>query len=157
MKAKGIIKDFAIMGGVAAAIYIPAVRTEDIDIVALMDDFSDLHKIFEYAKNNKISVTGQSILLGNSDVMFLPTFISNVYYDALKSAKVKSIGQISAKVITPEYLIIFSLIANRAKDKFRISELVQNMNIPVFLKLLQGYDKDDALRKRFDRILVSIQ
>ncbi len=139
-KRRRIIRDYAIIGAVAATAYMEPMATADLDVIVLTDtDEEYLHtfsKIADYAEG----LEGMHYVLGGVPVQLFPANLMPLYHDTLEYARKLRIGNTRAKVASPEHLILLGLLANREQDHIRIRRLLTNANSERLNSLIERFD-----------------
>ncbi len=154
LRGQNIINDYAIMGGYAVNYYIEPMATMDIDVLISLGNDTDLHQLFSKLTSLGYKFSGQHLIIGNTPVQFLPTYISPLYNAAMGHAQWVKLQDLRVKVITVEFLIAFLLIAFRAKDKIRVSELVKVANPDTLVEVLKKYEtREVPLQRRLQEVL----
>ena len=152
LKQQHKLKDYAIFGAVASTYYMEPVYTDDIDILVLAELDSEYSKIWNALKEHATKVKSFGFIISDTEVQILPTLISPLYHDAvLKAKRIKVDGTI-VKVVDKEHLILLAMMANRGKDRFRASVLLQTANIKYLNTLLKEFDKNGELKKRLSSL-----
>lgn len=152
LKSSKTLKDYAIFGSVAASYYTVPIYTEDIDVMVLASTDSDYVKI--YRELNKFSTQTDtfSFVIAGLKVQILPTSISDLYGDSLETAKQLKTEGVATKVVDKEHLILLALLANRPKDRYRVTLLLPLADKSYLNSLLRRFDTDGTLKKRLDEI-----
>ena len=149
MKEKGLIKDYAIGGGIATLFYTEPFLTYDLDIFILTETTStqtiiDLSPIFEYLKQKGYTWKGEHILIEGVPVQFI--YADELEKEAVEKARIVEYEGVKTKVIAPEYLIAILLRAGRKKDREKVEKLLQEAEID--MKELQDILDKFGLRER---------
>lgn len=150
LKEKGLIKDYAIGGGIATLFYTEPFLTYDLDIFILTETTStqaiiDLSPIFEYLKKKGYYWKGEHILIEGVPVQFI--YADELEKEAVEKARIAEYEGVKTKVIAPEYLIAILLRAGRKKDIEKVEKLLQEAEIDKeeLRKILDKF----GLRERF--------
>jgi predicted nucleotidyltransferase len=151
LKEKGLIKDYAIGGGIATLFYTEPFLTYDLDIFILTETTStqtiiDLSPIFEYLKQKGYTWKGEHILIEGVPVQFI--YADELEKEAVEKARIVEYEGVKTKVIAPEYLIAILLRAGRKKDREKVEKLLQEAEID--MKELQDILDKFGLRERFE-------
>jgi hypothetical protein len=132
LKEKGLIKNYAIGGGIAAIFYIEPILTYDLDIFfnpsGDSDGFLVLSSIYDYLKNKGYSSEKEHILIENIPVQFLPIY-NELIEEAVEEADEINYKNIKTRILKAEYLIAIMLQTNRPKDKERIIKFLEEYDI----------------------------
>ncbi|MDX2226130.1 MAG: hypothetical protein SFY92_03385 [Verrucomicrobiae bacterium] len=142
MKESGIIKDYAIGGAIAAARYIEAVTTEDLDIWILMESDSliaDLNPLYSFLRSKGYhQFQGEGVMIGPWPVQFLlPP--SPLVAESIVQAEDTEFEGVKTRVLKAEYVVAISLETGRHKDFIRINGFLDEKAVdPQSLQLLIG-------------------
>lgn len=120
LKRRGIIRDYVIIGAVAATAYMEPVLTEDLDIVVLADSDEDYVRDFRRVAEVADGMEGMHLILGGIPVQMFPSTTKPLYEATLPQARSTRIGGLRTKLAKPEHLILLYLEAFRDKDHQRI-------------------------------------
>ena len=122
----GVIKAYAIGGGVAATYYIEPLLTYDLDIffVPASGGLDILAPIYAYAEKAGYKTKGETIMIEGIPVQFIPVY-NDLIREAVDNASSLKYRDVEARVVTVEYLIAIALQTGRAKDKERVVKLVE--------------------------------
>jgi hypothetical protein len=117
MTRMGIIKAYAIGGGIAATYYIEPVLTYDLDIFFIPDreGFDELAPIYEYAKERGFGNQAEAILIEGFPVQFIPAY-NDLVREAVADSAIMRYRGVEAKVVKAEYLAAIALQTGRAKN-----------------------------------------
>lgn len=132
LKAKGVIKDYAIGGGIGAIFYIEPVLTYDLDVFVVLQETKQkglilLAPVFDYLREKGYSWVGEHILIEGFPVQFIPA--DKLEEEAIEDAIVTSYQGTRIKVMCPEYLIALFVRAGRAKDITKVRMLLTQTRI----------------------------
>jgi len=122
---RGIIRAYAIGGGIAATYYIEPVLTYDLDIffIPAKEGLDVLAPIYDFAKKRGFEARAEAILIEGFPVQFIPAY-NDLIRKAVKNAAILKYRDVEAKVVKVEYLIAIALQTDRAKDKERMIRLL---------------------------------
>ena len=133
LKQKGLIKDYAIGGGIAALRWIEPFFTQDLDIFVLLKEEANekgliiLTPIYEYLKSKGYVWKGQWIMIEGVPVDLFPA--DPLEKEAVEQAQEAEYEGVRTKVIIPEYLIALFLRTGRDKDLRKIEMLLEQCEI----------------------------
>ena len=150
---QGIIKKYAIGGGIAAIFYIEPILTYDVDIFVVPAEENDgllvLSSLYEYLKKKGYYPDKEHIIIEGFPVQFLPVF-NELIDEAVNEAAEKKYKGINTKVMKVEYLIAIMLQTYRPKDKERVLKALNEAEIDWKLlgKILEKFN----LKKTFAKI-----
>lgn len=155
MTRQGIIKAYAIGGGIAATYYIEPVLTYDLDIffIPAKEGLDVLAPIYDYSRERGFGTHAESILIEGFPVQFIPAY-NDLVREAVEKAATLKYRDVEAKVVTAEHLAAISLQTGRAKDRERVIRLLEEAVIDraVFGRILESFglaDKFKKLEKQF--------
>jgi len=147
---RGVIKAYAIGGGIAATYYIEPVLTYDLDIffIPAKEGVDVLAPIYEYARERGFSPQAESILIEGFPVQFIPAY-NDLIREAVENASLLKYRDVEAKVVTAEYLAAIALQTGRAKDRERVISLLEEADIDrtVFDRILQSFGLAEKFKK----------
>jgi len=147
---RGVIKAYAIGGGIAATYYIEPVLTYDLDIffIPAKEGLDVLAPIYEYAKERGFSTQAESILIEGFPVQFIPAY-NDLVREAVENASTLKYRDVEAKVVTAEYLAAIALQTGRAKDRERVIRLLEEADIDrtVFDRILESFGLAEKFKK----------
>lgn len=150
LKEKGLIKDYAIGGAIAALRWTEPFFTEDLDIFIVLEKRKDekslivLTPIYEYFRNKGYLWEKHWIVIEGVPVDIFPA--DSFEEEAIENALETEYEGVPTKIITPEYLIALFLRAGREKDERKIELLLEQTEINLE-KLNNILIKYDLMRK----------
>ena len=154
IKDAGIIQDYAIGGGYAVMYYDLPISTYDLDILVLLLDEKDYHKLYEHFRAQGNKIEDVYIFIDDMPVQFLPNYISPLFNQAIIEADLIAFEDIHAKVVKLEYLIVLLLTAFRQKDRIRIQSLLDKADKVLLLDIIRRFDDEQqSLYKRYQKVL----
>ncbi|MCH7746026.1 MAG: nucleotidyltransferase [Chloroflexi bacterium] len=142
LKQRKVIKDYVVIGAVAATAYMEPVFTEGLDIVVLVETDQEYYETFSRVAEYAEEMEGMHHIFGGIPVQMFPTTIKPLYRDALENARRTRIGKRRVKIASPEHLIIFFLEAFRDRDRIRIHSLLAQVDMTKLNLLLKRLDDD---------------
>ena len=150
MTRVGIIKSYAIGGGIAATYYIEPVLTYDLDVffIPVKEGLDELAPIYEFARNRGYSEEAEAILIEGFPVQFIPAY-NDLVQEAVAEALVTRYHDVQVRILRPEYLTAIALQTGRAKDKERVVRLLESgtLDRDVLSRIVEKYGLTDKLRK----------
>ena len=156
LKRAGIIQDYAIGGGYAAMFYDVPLTTYDLDVLVVLRNDNDYHKLYEYYRQKGNKVEDVYIYIEDMPVQFLPNYISPLFNNAIEEAPVIEFDEVEAKFVSVEHLVVLLLTAFRPKDKIRVKELLKKVNVFRVRDIIGRFDNErGTLSKRYKEILES--
>ena len=162
MEADGIIGRYAIAGAVAAYNYVEPALTDDLDILIAFEagqaqqqsSLVTLGPLLTYLKANGYSeFQREAILIEGWAVQFIPVS-SDLDAEALAKAEPVNLeinpaeGSVKTRVLRPEYIVATALRVNRAKDRYRIIQFLDDeaVNIESLCDVLERHGLSDTWR-----------
>lgn len=126
----GIIKAYAIGGGIAATYYIEPVLTYDLDVffTPAREGVDVLAPIYEYSRERGYVSEAEAILIEGFPVQFIPAY-NELVRDAVADAATLQYRDVKAKVVKAEYLVAIALQTGRAKDRERVIRLLEEARL----------------------------
>ena len=140
LKRSGVMRDLALIGAVAATVYIEPMFTEDADALVLVDSDDEYLDVFRRVGEAAQAMQGMHYVFDDVPVQLLPTTTMPLYRDALDKARTARIGNMRVKVATPEHLVVMSLQAFRPKDQVRIPLLLAVSDDATLDALIERFD-----------------
>ena len=133
LKERGLIKDYAIGGAIAALRWTEPFFTQDLDVFIVLEEEADerglivLSPIYEYLKERGYVWKGHWIIIEGIPVDIFPA--DPLEKEAIAEAEEIEYEGVKTKVLTPEYLIALFLRAGREKDKRKIGLLLEQAEV----------------------------
>lgn len=150
LQKQGLLKKYAIGGGIAATYFIEPILTYDLDIffIPIKESLDILAPIYEYAEKRGFEKQKEMILIEGIPVQFIPAY-NELVHEAVEKAMDAHYKQTKTRVIRPEYLIAIALQTDRAKDRERIIRLLDEatINKSRLMKILERF----RLSAKFER------
>jgi hypothetical protein len=150
LKRRRIIRDYAVIGAVAATAYMEPLATEDLDIIVLVDTDEEYPTVFDRIAANAEGQDGMHYVLGGIPVQVFPSTTMPIFRDTVETASQVRIGARRVKFASIEHLILLYLLAFREKDQIRVWHLYNLADQAKLNELLQRFDDAD---KRLTRRL----
>lgn len=151
LQKEGLIKEYAIGGGIATIFYVEPFLTYDLDVFIIPSEKGEeknlilLSPISDYLEDKGYSWKGKHIIIEGVPVQFIP--VDKLEEEAVRNAKEIKYEGVETKVMTPEYLIPILLRAGRKKDIEKIEKLLDQTKID--MKKLKGILHKYDLDKKF--------
>lgn len=133
LKEKGLIKDYAIGGAIAALRWTEPFFTQDLDVFIILEPEADereiilLTPIYEYLTSQGYVWKGHWIIIEGVPIDLFPA--DPLEREAIEEAEEIEYEGVKTKVITPEYLIALFLRAGREKDKRKMDLLLEQAEV----------------------------
>lgn len=148
LKDKGIIRDFAIGGGIAVLYYVEPLLTYDLDVffIPTEERFDPLSPLYDYLKRKGYKAEGEHVIIDGVPVQFIPVYNELIREAVEKSNKVRY-GKISTHVVKVEYLVAIMFQTYRPKDRERLIKIFEEVRLD--LKFLTALLRRFHLYKRY--------
>ncbi len=153
----GIIKEYAIAGGMAQFYYIEPSVTYDLDLIVNIDvdekDLAPLHKLYDWAAHNDYKTEGEHIIIAGIPVQFLLAY-NSLISEALYNRAQITLFEEKTFILGAEYLMAIMLQTGRPIDRERLLRFFDepNYNENKFIDIINRFDLSEKykdLRKRF--------
>ena len=152
LKKEGVIKDFAIGGGIAVLYYTEPLLTYYLDIyfVPIKEGLDVLAPIYSFLKKRGYKTSKEHILVKRVPVQFIPVY-NDLVKDAVFNSRKVNYGRLKTNVVGLEYLIAIMLQTYRAKDRERLVTILEDTEfdskrLRSILKKYGLYDKFNKFR-----------
>jgi hypothetical protein len=148
LKKSGLIRAYAIGGGIAATYYIEPILTYDLDIffIPQAEGLDMLSPIYGELKKRGYSLQKELIIIEGIPVQFIP-FYNDLVKEAVETARESPYMSVKTRILRPEYLLAIALQTNRSKDRERAVQLMSQAKLDS--KLLAGLLKKYGLGERY--------
>lgn len=129
MVADEVIERYAIGGAVGATFYLEPVATMDVDVFVAfrmkpIQSLVSLQPLYDYLTARGCAIEGESVIIGEWPVQFLPP-TSPLVEEALAEATMVDVEGTPTRVLTAEHLAAIALETGRAKDKARLLQFIE--------------------------------
>ena len=156
LKRRKIIKDYVVIGAIAATAYMEPIFTEDIDVIVLVDSDEEYLRAFdrmdEWANGRVGELAegqeGMHHILGGVPVQMFPSNTKPLFRDVLDQALPVKFGRLRSKFASAEHLILLYLEPFREKDRLRIMNIMPNADLPKLRDLVRRYDDEKGTLAR---------
>jgi len=150
LKTEGVIKDFAIGGGIAVLYYTEPLLTYDLDIyfVPIKEGLDVLAPIYSFLKKRDYKTSKEHILVEGVPVQFIPVY-NDLVKDAVFNSRKVNYGRLKTNVVGLEYLIAIMLQTYRAKDRERLVTILEETEFDSnrLRSILKKHDLYDKFKK----------
>ncbi|MGB7297179.1 MAG: hypothetical protein WBC70_16480 [Candidatus Aminicenantales bacterium] len=151
LHSSGLIRAYAIGGGIAATYYIEPILTYDLDIFFIptsegLDVLSPIHKEL---KRRRYSLDKELVVIEGVPVQFIPVY-NELVKEAVESAVESRYKKVRTRILRPEYLVAIAVQTNRSKDRERALQLASQTKLDA--KLLTGLLNKYGLTDRYRKI-----
>lgn len=154
LEEKGLIRKYAIGGGIAAIFYAEPILTYDLDILFIpsveKENLIELSAIYDYLKKMGYLTDKEHIIIEGIPVQFIPVY-NELVKEAVEKAITTRYKKVETRVIHAEYIIAIMLQTFRAKDKERIIKLIDEADID--MQSLRNILQRHRLKERFERFM----
>jgi len=128
----GILRAYAIGGGVAATFYAEPVLTYDLDAFVLLPPASgplvSLSPVYEKLRSMGFAEEQEHVVVGGLPVQFIPAYNALVE-EAVARAVELPFGDTRVRVVSPEHLLAIMLQTGRPKDRARAALFVSEVEL----------------------------
>lgn len=155
LKEKGIIKEFAIGGGIAVLYYVEPLLTYDLDIffIPAEERIDILCPIYNYLKAKGYQSRREHLMLEGVPVQFIPAYNDLIEEAVLNSADV-NYGRVKTKILCLEYLMAIMVETFRPKDKERIIKILGEAKVDT--RKLEKILKKYGLYERYSKFKADV-
>lgn len=134
LKESGVVKDYAISGGMAVSFWSEAIPTFDLDVLVLLPATDNvlisLDPIYRWAAERGYTVEAEHLVIDDVPVQFLPAY-DPLAEEAVREAKTLDYKGLPVQVVRPEYLIALALdpAAKTARRRERAAMLRESGSV----------------------------
>ena len=147
----GIIRAYAIGGGIAATYYIEPVLTYDLDVffMPVREGLDELAPIYEFTRGRGYAEEAEALIIEGFPVQFIPAY-NDLVREAVADPASLTYRGVEANVVKAEYLIAIALQTGRAKDRERAVRLLESESVDrgVLAGILERHSLSDRLKSR---------
>ncbi len=162
LTAQGIIKGYALIGGLSVSVWGLPRGTKDVDLLISLESIDELttfcnalEKEGFQPKLHKGGITDPIPYLVKAFQKDVPIDMiiatKNLEYEAVENAATIDFKDAAIPVISTEYLIVMKLKAGGPRDLLDVQEILQMGNVD--LKLLKALAKQFRADKKLQRIM----
>jgi hypothetical protein len=158
LETKGLIKRYAIGGGIAVLYYAEPVLTYDLDVFCLIPpetgELITLSPIYEHLQEKGYRMDGEHVLIEGIPVQFIPAY-NKLVEEAINEAVKVDYKRVKTKIVRAEHLLAIMLQTYRPKDRERMLLFVDEARLDmVYLEdilVRHGLQKKwRQFRRRYD-------
>ena len=130
MVEAGVLEAYAIGGAMAAVFYVEPVATFDLDVFVLLPPAEreqlvvTFDRQYRWLVDRGYRVTGEHVMIESVPVKFLPAY-NPLVTEAVVASVERPLGQATARVCLPEYLMAILVQTGRAKDRARLQMFLE--------------------------------
>lgn len=159
LETKGLVKSYAIGGGIAVLYYAEPILTFDLDVFCLLPqqegELVTLSPINAYLKEKGYKPDEEHIIIEGLPVQFIPVY-NELVEEALDNAVTIKYKKVNTRIVSIDYLLAIMLQTFRPKDRERIIMLLDETQIdePSLVELLKRHKlltKWREFRRRYGR------
>ncbi|MCI0440415.1 MAG: nucleotidyltransferase [Chloroflexi bacterium] len=144
LKQRRVVRDWALIGSVAATTYLGPINTLDVDVVVLVESDEEWYRALQGVQDlTGAHWDGLYQVVAGVPVQVLPSNMNLLYEDAVRGAHLRRAGNVRIRVASPEHLIVLALVAFRPeKDWGRILALRAHADEKKLKGLLERFDDE---------------
>jgi hypothetical protein len=150
LQKSGIIKSYAIGGGIAATFYIEPVLTYDLDIFFVLsaEGMDMLSPLYRELKKKGCRAENEVVMIEGVAVQFIPVY-NDLIKEAVEAAVESTYKRVKIRIVRPEYLLAIALQTNRPKDRERAAMLLEQARFDPkrLVRLLSSYRLSERFQK----------
>jgi hypothetical protein len=141
----GIIQNYGIGGAMGAMFYAEPVNTIDLDVFVLLPEADSgllsLSALYEALQSRGHKAEAEYIVVDDIPIQFLPAY-NSLLEEALQHAVELLYDDVPASVLRVEYLLAICVQTGRAKDRARVSTLLEqaDVNTEYLHSILERHD-----------------
>jgi len=152
IKRENIIKDYALIGGLALSAWIRPRATIDIDLAVIVSEklkWTDIASVIETRLQRKVALEigtqrtdikkKLSFIVGQVEVDLISAEGFKLAEEAIKNAVIAVVFGRGVKVVTPEYLILLKLLPLSTQDVVDIKALVKRADMKNLMSLAKKH------------------
>jgi hypothetical protein len=132
MRDEGVFEGYAIGGGIGALFYIEPLTTFDLDVFVLLagdpSPLVSLSPIYSWLQQHGYTPRGEQVVIEGIPVHFIPAYNALVV-EAYREAVEKPYANVTARVLTPEYLMAIMIQTGRPIDRERLLRFVEEAEV----------------------------
>jgi len=153
LQKEGLIRNYAIGGGIATIFYIEPILTYDLDIFFIPSEekrITTLSSIYDWLRKKGYKPYKEHNIIEVIPVQFIPVY-NELVEEAVENSADKRYGKTKTRILKAEYLIAIMLQTFRSKDREKIIKILDETKIDIdyLTKILQKYN----LKEKFDRFM----
>jgi hypothetical protein len=150
LQKSGVIKAYAIGGGIAATYYIEPVLTYDLDIffVPSAEGMDVLSPLYNELRKKGCRAEKELVMIDGVAVQFIPVY-NDLVNEAVETAVESTYKRVRSRILRPEYLLAIALQTNRPKDRERAAMLLEQAKFDskLLARLLMSYGLSERFQK----------
>ena len=148
----GLIQNYGIGGAMGAMFYAEPVNTIDLDVFVLLPEEASgllsLPTLYEALQSKGHRAEAEYIVVEGIPIQFLPAY-NALLEEALQDAVPLRYEDIPASVLGVEHRLAFCVQTGRAKDRARVSNLLEqaDINTEYLESILERHDLSDKWKE----------
>lgn len=150
LQKSGLIKSYAIGGGIAATYYIEPILTYDLDIffIPREESLDVLSPIYDELIRRGCRPEKELIVIEGVPVQLIPVY-NRLVREAVETSVESTYKKVKVRIVNPEYLLAIALQTNRSKDRERAIQLLDQAKLDSrsLVRLLKKFGLYDRYRK----------
>ncbi|MEW6088927.1 MAG: hypothetical protein AB1498_11560 [bacterium] len=152
MQSDGILKKYAVAGGIAAIFYVEPFATFDLDIFVVLPEENNilvsLSPIYEWLKEKGYKPGKEYIIIEDIPVQFIPAY-NELVKEAVINALARNYKKTPVFVLQKEYLLAIMLQTNRPKDIARMIKFFDETEVSdnLLKKILVKHNLENAFEE----------
>lgn len=143
LKRRRVIRDYVLVGGVAATAYIEPMTTDALELIVRVDSDEECQGLLGLITEQSESQEGMRYVLGDVPVRIFPSTLTPLHRDVMEQARKVRAGSMRTKVAAVEHLILLGLSSNRLQDHIRIDRMLRHTNMDRLTELLDRFDDEE--------------
>ena len=129
LKARGLVRDYALGGATAVLFYAEPTRTYDVDVFLLLTPPPDsslvsLATLYAWARSEGFETEAEHIMVHGVPVQFIPAH-NPLAEESVESARVLDYDGVPVRVVDPEHLAALAFQAGGARRRERAWQLIE--------------------------------
>ena len=153
IKEKGLIKEYALGGSIAAIFYTEPVFTYDLDVFIIVkhdpgSSVLSFSSIYDYLVRKGYAWKSEHLMIEDMPVQFLPAS-GELEKESIEKAKDIIFSGIKTRVLSAEHLIAIALKVGRGKDFLKIDRMLEQAGVDQdkLEGILNKYDLQDKFKE----------
>jgi len=132
LQRRGLIRTYAIGGGIATIYYVEPILTYDLDIFFIQPEeekeIMSISSIYDFLETKGYKPHKEHIIIEDLPVQFLPAY-NELIREAIENAVEVKYKKTKTRIFRAEYLIAIMIQTSRPKDKERMIKILDEAEI----------------------------
>ncbi|MEO5762241.1 MAG: hypothetical protein ABIR28_08010 [Vicinamibacteria bacterium] len=129
LKAKGLVRDYALGGATAVLFYAEPTRTYDVDVFLLLtpgphSPLISLENLYAWARSKGFTSEAEHIMVHGVPVQFIPAH-NSLAEESVAGARTLDYDGVPVRVVDPEHLAALAFQAGGARRRERAWQLIE--------------------------------